>query len=61
MSMSRLTSDLHVFFYQCHISYKLKTEACVKGSAKELNLRNVAVNYLSAFFPRPFRLTQGVR
>jgi len=28
-------------------SYKLKTEACKKGSAKELNLRNIAVNYLS--------------
>lgn len=26
--------------------YKLKTEACKKGSAKELNLRNIAVNYL---------------
>lgn len=30
-------------------SYKLKTEACEKGSAKERNLRNITVNYLCVF------------
>jgi len=50
MSTSRVTLNLRVCFYQERTSYKLKIEACVKGSTKELNLRSVAVNYLSAFF-----------
>jgi hypothetical protein len=27
-------------------SYKLKVDACDKGSAKEVKLKNIAVNYL---------------
>ncbi len=31
-------------------SYKLKVDACEKGTAKEIKLRNLAVNYLYVFF-----------
>ena len=33
-------------------SYKLKTEACEKGSGKERKLRDVTINYLCVCLPR---------
>lgn len=34
----------------CSQSYKLKVDACEKGTAKERKLRSITVNYLSVLF-----------
>ena len=34
------------------VSYKLKTEACEKGSGKERKLREVTINYLCVCITR---------
>jgi hypothetical protein len=46
---NRVCFSLNVSTYN---SYKLKADACEKGSVKELKLKNIAVNYLFvALFP----------
>ena len=40
----------HYYLIQFIFSYKLKVDACEKGSAKERKLRHITVNYLYVCF-----------